>query len=191
MSKRPLHRSILREIRTALSWDQRTLSERIGVSLGTVKRLETGSLQMTSRIALRVFWATGVSYQDVLANKPGVPQTRFGPLDKNHLARLDERARRVTDKERDTIRDDHAYEIELLLKACLLKAPRKLWALDAAIMTALKALAIEFELVDALEQVRASAFDPKLVKELNQKFRGAIEQMAKERSAKKPKRQPV
>jgi hypothetical protein len=155
--------------------------------------VETASLQMTNRIALRVFWATGVDYQDVLANKAGVPQTRFGPLDKRHLIKLDERARQVTDKERDGIRDAHAYEIELVLRGCLATAPRKFWALDAAIMAALKELKIEFELAEAVEQIRASAFHPGISEKL-QKLEIPPElkpPAAPERSAKKPEHQPA
>jgi len=167
MPKAPTHPSIVREIRAIHGWNQQQLAKRIGVSAETIKRIEGGTLAPSRRVAIRLFWATGVHYEDILANKPGRPQTYRGPLEHSDLTRRDEAARNLTDAQFDTILDNAYYDDELTLEACREQAPERLDALEAARMLAHEDLRKEFGLERAVEKVRRRQKDPSLVR-LNQ-----------------------
>jgi transcriptional regulator with XRE-family HTH domain len=166
MARSPTHQHIIREIRLTLGWSQEDLSRRIGINAGTLNRIENGTLQVSKRVALRIFWATGVPWKDIVDNQPGRPRTRLGVLDKSHLQRLDDTARDLSDKDRDTMRNNHADVIDDLFNACLKDAPRKFWALDAAIMAALDEIKDEFALAGAVDEIHASRVDLELLERL-------------------------
>lgn len=170
MPKKPSHQSILREIRHALSWTQLDLSRRLGISLQAVNRYENDTLKVSRNVGLRLAWMTGVPLQDILSNRPGPPQTRRGPLSPEILQHLDEQARNLTDETLDTLLENYWYHAELLLKAARGHAPRKLWTIDAAIEAAFDELEREFELTDAVKEIRGQAHDPELVKWMEKTF---------------------
>jgi transcriptional regulator with XRE-family HTH domain len=164
MPKKPSHQSILREIRHALNWTQLDLSSRLGLTLSAINRYENGTLRVGRTVALRLSWATGVPYQDILANRPGPPWTKSGPLSPEILQHLDEQARNRSDKDLEKQAENYQYRGELLLKAAREYAPRKLWTVDAAIEAAFDELEKEFELTDAVKEIRGQEHDPNLVK---------------------------
>jgi transcriptional regulator with XRE-family HTH domain len=155
MPKAPRHHSILREIRRTLGWNQEELGRRIGTAVGTINRIENGTLTISRRLALRLYWLTGVDWKDIVANRKGRPQTRYGPLDRTHLDRLVERARTLSDKEFDSLRDNAKYFFDIVLVAARIYAPHKLWAIDAAILCASEELLEEFHLEPGIEQANA------------------------------------
>jgi transcriptional regulator with XRE-family HTH domain len=170
MPKKPSHRSIVRDIREILGLTQTALAKRLGTTMITINRIENGSLKISRRLALRLSWSTGVNYQDLLTNAPGRPQTWHGELSSDRLEQLDQKARNLSAEQLATMIDDVAYHAELMFKAVLANAPRKLWSLDAAIGAAFDQLEQEFGLTRSVKRVRESQVDPSLVESLQKKF---------------------
>jgi DNA-binding XRE family transcriptional regulator len=170
MPRKPTHRSIVRDIRVVLGLTQTALAKRLGTTTITINRIENGSLKISRRLALRLSWSTGVKYQDIVTNAPGRPQTWHGELRGDRLDELDQKARNLSAEQLGTIIDDVKYRAELILKAVLADAPRKLWSLDAAIQTAFDGLEEEFGLRRSVKRARESQVDPSIVESLQKKF---------------------
>jgi transcriptional regulator with XRE-family HTH domain len=154
MARPPTHRHILREIRNIVGWSQQELAQRLGVSEITINRIENGQLKVSKRIALRAYSLTGVSYQDILENKAGIPETREGALTRESIQRLARQAKELTFDQVATVIDNHTYHLELLFDATHEFKPQKIWALDAAISEALNSVAEEFELQGYVARVK-------------------------------------
>jgi DNA-binding XRE family transcriptional regulator len=187
MPKVPTHPSIIREIRSVLGWDQKKLGKRIGISFETIRRVENGSLPPSRKLAIRLFWATGVSFEDILSNRPGRPRSwPLGePLERDAPKRLEDRARALSETEVETMIDNVRYYGELTLLACKEIAPEKIWALDAAILLKFEELQAEFNLGSAIKRQKEKLSDPSLLERVKQRS-----ERAKQRSE-RAKKLPV
>ena len=156
MPRKPSNRSIIREIRQVLGWTQLQLANRLGVTLSTLNRVENGSLKISRRLALRLCWATGVPYADIVSNKEGPPQTLRGPLSPETLVRMDQEVRELKPQDLKMLATNVAWLAESLFRAAFEDAPAKLWSLDAAIQAELAELETEFGLAGSVKRIRQS-----------------------------------
>jgi len=120
----------------------------------TIKKIENGELAISRKFALRLAWATGTKFEDILANKLDAESLLDG-LTLEDLAGHDKRARSTTDEELYIFVRNVAYKAEQTFRAVRDCAPRKFYAIDAALYTAIDAVNEEFGVEPFIEKIKA------------------------------------
>jgi DNA-binding XRE family transcriptional regulator len=154
MPRPPSYYSIVREIRMKIGLTQGRLALRLGTSRITINQIENGMLRISRRLALSLSWLTGVPYRDILENRSGTLQTWYGQPSAARIEQLDQMARELAPRQLKTLIANAAYRAELILRTAAERAPRKLWALDAAIEATFEDLEKEFGLQENVERLR-------------------------------------
>jgi hypothetical protein len=126
--------------------------------MSAVNRIENGSLKLSRKLGLRICWSTGVHYRDLMANTPGVPQTRNGDLTKESFEAMAQAVAAIDDVDQvlQSLILNAATRADLLYQA-LNQAPcgrTKMWAMDAAIMEAFEFIEKEFGLSKRVDKLR-------------------------------------
>jgi transcriptional regulator with XRE-family HTH domain len=154
MPRPPTFQSVVRNLRERFKLSQPALASRLGVSAMTIRKIENGSLAISRKFALRLSWATGTKFEDIMANKLDAV-SRLAGVTVEDLRMHDEHARNTTDEELDVFVRNVAYQAEQTFRAVRDYAPRKFYAIDAAIRTAIDAVNEEFEVESFIEKVKA------------------------------------
>ena len=188
---------VLRTTRLLLGISQVALAKSVGLSSDTIKRIENHSLPMSEDVSVRISKYTGVDEEQLAENRnPFEPINIWGePFSQAWFEEV-----YTAEVSRESIALWIRYlnfRIQREVDSCVKENPKSVYSLIAALGSAIGRAADEYKLSQKdsyfYEFIENNATDPTYQKEVDNAF-GPWERLAKEfkeKSAKKPKRQPL